>query len=45
VVRKLHCSKHCSSTGQIPRTPTIYFKSATIAFKFSCYEIDFWFLE
>jgi hypothetical protein len=38
------CSEQCSSASQIPRAPTIFFKSATIAFKFSCYKIDFWFL-
>jgi hypothetical protein len=38
------CSEQCSSAGQIPRAPTTFFKSATIAFKFSCYKIDFWFL-
>jgi hypothetical protein len=37
-------SEQCSSVDQIPHTPTIFFKSATIAFKFNRYEIDFLFL-
>jgi hypothetical protein len=42
---ELLCSEQCSSVGQIPDAPTIFFKSATIVFKFNRYKINFWFLE
>jgi hypothetical protein len=39
----LPSSEQCSSTSQIPHALTIFFKSATIAFIFGRYQIDFWF--